>query len=74
MDQAALTYQALHLSIVTTQWGSGQFATWRRQPSRPQKCWVKQVTMSTGLILSDTWSVATDGSAWMALQPVDGQA
>jgi len=59
MDQAASAHQALHLSV-TTQQGSGQFDTWRRQPYRPWKCWVQQVTTSIGLSPSDAWSVATD--------------
>jgi len=62
MDQAAFVYQALHLSVTSRQ-GSGQFDTWKRQPGRPRKCWVEQVTTSTGLSLSDVWSVATDRSA-----------
>jgi len=33
MDQAALAHQPLHLSV-TTQQGSGQFGTWRRQQER----------------------------------------
>jgi len=43
--------------------GSGQFGTWRRQPGRPRKRWVEQVTTSTGLSLSDAWNVLTDRSA-----------
>jgi len=73
MDQAAPAHQALHLSVTSRQ-GSGQFDTWRRQPDRPRKCWVEQVTAITGLSPSDAWSVATDRSAWRALRPVDGQA
>jgi len=61
------------LCYVTTA-GSGQFGTWRRQLGRSRKYWVKQVTTSTGISLSDLWSVATDRSAWRALPPVDGQA
>jgi len=72
MDQAAPVHQALHLSVTSLQ-GSGQFGTWRRQPGRPRKCWVEQVTTSTRLSPSDAWSVATDRSAWRALRPVDGQ-
>jgi len=63
MDQAALAHQALHLSVTSRQ-GSEQFGTWRRQPGHPRKCWVEQVTTSTGLSPSDAWSVATDRSAW----------
>jgi len=37
MDQAALAHQVLHLSV-TTQQGSEQFGTWRKQPGRPRKC------------------------------------
>jgi len=73
MDQAAPAHQALHLSV-TTQQGSGQFDTWRRQRGRPRKCRVEKVTMSTGLSPSDAWSVETDQSAWWTLRPVDGQA
>jgi len=29
---------------------SGKFGTWRRQPGHLRKCWVEQVTTSTGLI------------------------
>jgi len=72
MDQAAPAYQTLHLSI-TSRRGSGQFDTRRTQPGSPRKCWVQQVTMSTGLS-PDAWSVATDRSAWKVLRPVDGQA
>jgi len=72
MDQAAPAHQALHLSVTSRQ-GSGQFDTCRRQPGRPQKCWMEQVTTSTGLSLSDAWSVVTDRSAWRALQPMNGQ-
>jgi len=53
MDQAALAHQALHLSVMSRQ-GSGQYGTWRRQPGRPRKCWVEQVTTSTGLSPSDS--------------------
>jgi len=73
MNQAAPAHQALHLSVMSRQ-GSGQFDTWRRQPSRPQKCQVEQVTTGTGLSPSDAWSVATDRSAWRALRPIDSQA
>jgi len=73
MDQAAPAHQALHLSVMTRQ-GSGQFGTWRKQPGRPRKWWVEQVTTSTGLSPSDAWSVASDQSAGRAVQPVDGQA
>jgi len=73
MDQTAPAHQALHLSVTSRQ-GSGQFDTWRRQPGRLRKCWVEQVTTSTGLSPSEAWSVATDRSAWRALRPVDGQA
>jgi len=73
MDQAAPAHQALHLSVTTRQ-GSGQFGIWRRQPDLPRKCWMEQVTTSTGLSPSDAWSVETDRSAWSALRPVDGQA
>jgi len=38
------------ISVMTRQ-GSGQFGTWRRQPGRPRKCWMEQVTTSTGLSL-----------------------
>jgi len=62
MDQAAPAHQALHLSV-TSRHGSG---------GRPRKCWVEQVTTSTGLS-TDAWSVATDWSAWRVLRPVDGQ-
>jgi len=62
MDEAAPAHKALHLSVTSRQ-GSGQCGTWRRQPSRPRKCWVKQVTTSTGLSPSDAWIVATDRSA-----------
>jgi len=55
MDQAAPAHQALHLSVMSLQ-GSGQFDTWRRQPGRPRKCWLEQVTTSTGLSPSDAWS------------------
>jgi len=48
MDSVAPAHQALHLSVTSRQ-GSGQFDTWRRQPGRPRKCWVEQVTTSTGL-------------------------
>jgi len=72
MDQAAPAHQALHLSVTSWQ-GSEQFGTWRRQPGRLRKCWVEQVTTSTGLSPSDAWSVATDRSAWRALRPIDGQ-
>jgi len=72
MDQAASAHQALHLSVTSRQ-GSGQFGTWRRQPGRPRKCWVEQVTTSTGLSPSDAWGVATDRSARRALRPIDGQ-
>jgi len=73
MNQADFAHQALHLSVTSRQ-GSGQFDTRRRQPGRPRRCWVEQVTTSTGLSPSDAWSVATDWSAWRALRPVDGQA
>jgi len=63
MDQAAPAHQALHLSVMSWK-GSGQFDTWRRQPGRQQKCWVEQVTTSTGLSSSVAWSVGTDRSAW----------
>jgi len=42
--------------------GSGQFGTWRKQPGRPRKCLVEQVTTSTGLS-SDAWGVEMDRSA-----------
>jgi len=61
------------LSHVTT----GLRTVWHlaeRQPGRPWKCWVEQVTTSIGLSPSGAWSVATDRSAWKALRPVDGQA
>jgi len=74
MDQAAPAHQTLHLSVTSRQ-STGQFGTWRRrQPGRPRKRWVEQVTTSTELSLSDAWSVATDRSAWRTLRPVDGQA
>jgi len=57
MDQAAPAHQALHLSVTSRQ-GSGQFGTWRRQPGRPRKYWVEQVTTSTGLSLSDAWKMS----------------
>jgi len=60
MDQAAPAHQTLDLSVMSRQ-GLGQFDTWRRQPGRPWKCWVEQVTTSTGLSPSDAWNVATDG-------------
>jgi len=72
MDQAAPAHQALHLSVTSRQ-SSGQLGTWRRQPGRLRKCWVEQVTKSTGLSPSDAWSVATDRSAWRPLRPVDSQ-
>jgi len=50
MYQVAPAHQALHLCVTSRQ-GSGQFDTWRRQPSPPRKCWVEQVTTSTGLSL-----------------------
>jgi len=73
MDQAAPAHQAIHLSVTSRQ-GSGQFDTWRRQPGRPRKCWVAQVTTSTRLSPSDALSVAADRLAWRALRLVDGQA
>jgi len=57
-----MDHKALHLSV-TSQHRSGQFGIWRRQPGGPRKCWVEQVTTSTGLSPSDAWSVATDRSA-----------
>jgi len=73
MDQAAPAQQALHLSV-TSRKGSEQFGIRRRPLGHPRKCWVEQVTTSTGLSPSDAWSVATDRSAWRALRPVDGQS
>jgi len=61
------------LSHVTSWQGSGQFDTWRRQSCHPRKCWVEQVTSSTGLSPADAWNVATDQSASRVLRPVDGQ-
>jgi len=60
MDQAVLAHQTLHLSVTSRQ-GSGEFDIWRRQPGHPRKCWVEQVTTSTGLSPSDAWSVVTIG-------------
>jgi len=54
--------------------GPGQFDACKRQPGRRRKCWVEQVTTSTGLSPSDAWSVAADQSTWRTLRPVDGQA
>jgi len=74
MMMMMMMYKLLTLEFSAIRRGSGQLGTWKRQPGRPRKCWVKQVTTSTGLSPSNTWSVATDRSAWRALRPVNGQA
>jgi len=72
MDQAAPAHQALHLSVTSRQ-DSEQFDTWRRQPGRPRKCWVEQVTTSAGLSPSDAWSVRRIGQHGGRYDPSTGE-